>query len=194
MSHIAKQLWTWYTQVLQTRLMTKAGWIVIIQTRWHEDDLVGRLTDPRNPCFTEQRSQKVADHRLSGHRRRQRHPWARAGRGSLARTLRQRLFAEHKNHRQARFSGALPGFAVAGRRIVLSRRLDAHLQADERPPRQVQAQILRRERPRRVYSAGTRQNLSLDRGRRRRRPDLGDAGHLLAASGHANRGRGDGRA
>ena len=50
---IREDLWTWYTQVLQTRLMTKAGWIVIIQTRWHEDDLVGRLTDPRNPCFSE---------------------------------------------------------------------------------------------------------------------------------------------
>jgi predicted phage terminase large subunit-like protein len=55
---IREQLWTWYTQVLQTRLMTKSGWIVIIQTRWHEDDLVGRLTDPRNPCFTEQEAKK----------------------------------------------------------------------------------------------------------------------------------------
>jgi len=49
---IREQLWSWYTQVLQTRLMTKAGSIVIIQTRWHEDDLIGRLTDPQNPCYS----------------------------------------------------------------------------------------------------------------------------------------------
>jgi predicted phage terminase large subunit-like protein len=55
---IRDQLWTWYTQVLQTRLMTKTGWIIIIQTRWHEDDLVGRLTDPHNPYFSEQEAKK----------------------------------------------------------------------------------------------------------------------------------------
>ena len=49
---IREDLWKWYAQVLQTRLMTKAGAIVIIQTRWHEDDLIGRLTDPSNPCYS----------------------------------------------------------------------------------------------------------------------------------------------
>ena len=49
---IREDLWKWYTQVLQTRLMTKKGRIVIIQTRWHEDDLIGRLTDPTNPCYS----------------------------------------------------------------------------------------------------------------------------------------------
>jgi predicted phage terminase large subunit-like protein len=49
---IREQLWSWYTQVLQTRLMTKAGAITIIQTRWHEDDLIGRLTDPTNACYS----------------------------------------------------------------------------------------------------------------------------------------------
>ena len=29
-----------------TRLMTASASIVIVQTRWHEDDLIGRLTDP----------------------------------------------------------------------------------------------------------------------------------------------------
>jgi predicted phage terminase large subunit-like protein len=33
--------------------MTDSGSIIIIQTRWHEDDLVGRLTDPKNPCYVE---------------------------------------------------------------------------------------------------------------------------------------------
>lgn len=45
-------LWQWYTQVLRTRLMNKTGTIVIIQTRWNEDDLVGRLIDPMNPYYT----------------------------------------------------------------------------------------------------------------------------------------------
>lgn len=49
---VREKLWSWYTQVLQTRLMTKGGAIVIIQTRWHEDDLIGRLTDPQNPCYS----------------------------------------------------------------------------------------------------------------------------------------------
>ena len=55
---IREDLWRWYTQVLQTRLMTKAGCIVIIQTRWTEDDLVGRLTDPRNSCYSPAEAKK----------------------------------------------------------------------------------------------------------------------------------------
>ena len=35
-------LWEWYRQVLRTRLEPN-GAIVLIQTRWHEDDLAGRL-------------------------------------------------------------------------------------------------------------------------------------------------------
>lgn len=48
---IRETLWNWYNQVIKSRMMTKTGAIVIIQTRWHEDDLIGRLTDPSNPCF-----------------------------------------------------------------------------------------------------------------------------------------------
>lgn len=48
---IRDQLWTWFTQVIGTRLMTNDSWIMLIQTRWHEDDLVGRLTDPMNPFY-----------------------------------------------------------------------------------------------------------------------------------------------
>ena len=48
---IREQLWSWYTQVLQTRLMTKAGAIVIIQTRWHEDDLIGRSNRSAEPLL-----------------------------------------------------------------------------------------------------------------------------------------------
>ncbi len=34
--------WSWYTEVARTRLMP-GGKIVLCQTRWHEDDLAGRL-------------------------------------------------------------------------------------------------------------------------------------------------------
>jgi predicted phage terminase large subunit-like protein len=46
------KLWSWFNQVAKTRLLSSVGWIVIIQTRWHEDDLVGRLTDPQNPDYS----------------------------------------------------------------------------------------------------------------------------------------------
>ena len=49
---VRDHLWTWYNQVLKSRLMTKAGAIIIIMTRWHEDDLVGRLTDKTNPHYS----------------------------------------------------------------------------------------------------------------------------------------------
>lgn len=43
--------WQWFTQVLMTRLMGAAARVVICTTRWHEDDLVGRLTNPKNPYY-----------------------------------------------------------------------------------------------------------------------------------------------
>lgn len=43
--------WNWFTQDVMSRLMTDAGAVIIIMTRWHEDDIVGRITDPRNPCY-----------------------------------------------------------------------------------------------------------------------------------------------
>jgi predicted phage terminase large subunit-like protein len=47
-----EKLWNWFNQVARTRLMSYVGWIVIITTRWSEDDLVGRLTDPQNPSYS----------------------------------------------------------------------------------------------------------------------------------------------
>lgn len=49
-----EELWSWFNDTASTRLMSDTGSIIIISTRWHEDDLVGRLTDPANPCFNEQ--------------------------------------------------------------------------------------------------------------------------------------------
>ena len=43
--------WKWYNNVLKTRGMTDTAAIVLITTRWHEDDVVGRIIDPENPEY-----------------------------------------------------------------------------------------------------------------------------------------------
>lgn len=48
---IRASAWTWFNRVAATRLMTDQGAIVIIGTRWHPDDLIGRLTDPLNDFY-----------------------------------------------------------------------------------------------------------------------------------------------
>lgn len=49
---IRKEVWDWWVDVVTTRLMSDLGSIILVMTRWHDDDLVGRLTDPQNPCYT----------------------------------------------------------------------------------------------------------------------------------------------
>lgn len=39
-----KRVWEWYVNVLQTRLHNKSK-VILIMTRWHEDDLAGRLLE-----------------------------------------------------------------------------------------------------------------------------------------------------
>lgn len=39
-----EMIWNWYTSTAYTRLM-KGGAVILIQTRWHEDDLAGRLLE-----------------------------------------------------------------------------------------------------------------------------------------------------
>jgi predicted phage terminase large subunit-like protein len=41
---IRDKVWNWYTSTAYTRLMP-GGAVIVIQTRWHEDDLAGRLLD-----------------------------------------------------------------------------------------------------------------------------------------------------
>ena len=48
---IRDSLWAWFTQVIASRLMDETGKILLIQTRWHQDDLIGRLTDPHNSYY-----------------------------------------------------------------------------------------------------------------------------------------------
>lgn len=47
---LRNSIWTWFTRAARTRLMP-GGRILIIMTRWHEDDLLGRLTNPDNQHY-----------------------------------------------------------------------------------------------------------------------------------------------
>lgn len=50
---IRNSVWDWFHDVVKTRLMDANSVIILIMTRWHEDDLVGRLTDRDNPYYME---------------------------------------------------------------------------------------------------------------------------------------------
>lgn len=52
------KLWNWFRRVAMTRLMGSAARVVICMQRWHEDDLVGRLTDPKNPHYDPEEAKK----------------------------------------------------------------------------------------------------------------------------------------
>jgi predicted phage terminase large subunit-like protein len=41
-AHVRDKIWDWYKSDLLTRL-APGGWVILIQTRWHEDDLAGRI-------------------------------------------------------------------------------------------------------------------------------------------------------
>lgn len=43
-----ENIWKWFNAVVFTRTHSKSG-IVVVHTRWHEDDLIGRLCDPNHP-------------------------------------------------------------------------------------------------------------------------------------------------
>jgi len=45
------KVWKWFSSDLMSRMMTDMGAVIVIMTRWHEDDIIGRLTDPLNPFY-----------------------------------------------------------------------------------------------------------------------------------------------
>lgn len=47
---IRDQAWNWFTKVFMTRRMGKKL-VILTMTRWHSDDVIGRLTDPENPYY-----------------------------------------------------------------------------------------------------------------------------------------------
>ena len=51
---VREALWNWYNNVLRYRMMTQDAALVIIATRWNEDDIIGRHTDPTNPYYNEE--------------------------------------------------------------------------------------------------------------------------------------------
>jgi predicted phage terminase large subunit-like protein len=48
---IRDDAWNWFTRVALKRRMGKKL-VVITMTRWHSDDIIGRLTDPENPNYS----------------------------------------------------------------------------------------------------------------------------------------------
>lgn len=50
---IRDDVWEWYTRVSNSRVHALT-WVIIIATRWSEDDLIARLTDPSNPFYKEE--------------------------------------------------------------------------------------------------------------------------------------------
>jgi predicted phage terminase large subunit-like protein len=54
---IRNDIWEWFTKVVFSRCHALSA-IIIIMTRWHEDDIVGRLTNPRNPHYNAEEAAK----------------------------------------------------------------------------------------------------------------------------------------
>lgn len=40
-----KRVWDWYRSVFRLRLDTEDAWIIVVMTRWHEEDITGMLID-----------------------------------------------------------------------------------------------------------------------------------------------------
>jgi predicted phage terminase large subunit-like protein len=46
-----EKVWKWFTGTVMNRFMTDAGAMILVMTRWHEDDVIGRITDTENPNY-----------------------------------------------------------------------------------------------------------------------------------------------
>lgn len=62
---IRNKAWDWFTKVALYRRMGKRL-TVITMTRWHSDDIIGRLTDPDNPNYNAQEAAEWKIIRLPG--------------------------------------------------------------------------------------------------------------------------------
>jgi len=49
-----EKVWKWFTGTIMNRFMTDDGVMILVMTRWHEDDVIGRITDPENPNYSEE--------------------------------------------------------------------------------------------------------------------------------------------
>lgn len=62
---IRDQAWNWFTKVALYRRMGKKL-TIITMTRWHSDDIIGRLTDPENPHYNLEEANTWSIIRLPG--------------------------------------------------------------------------------------------------------------------------------
>lgn len=62
---IRDQAWEWFVKVALFRRMGKKL-TVLTMTRWHSDDIIGRLTDPENPKYDEREAAQWKIIRLPG--------------------------------------------------------------------------------------------------------------------------------
>lgn len=62
---IRDQAWNWFTKVALYRRMGKKL-TIITMTRWHSDDIIGRLTDPENPHYNAEEAKTWKIIRLPG--------------------------------------------------------------------------------------------------------------------------------
>lgn len=53
-----EKIWNWFVKVFLTRQMKVGASVVLVMTRWNEDDVVGRLTDPHNPAYNRDEAAK----------------------------------------------------------------------------------------------------------------------------------------
>ncbi len=111
---VREEVWEWVVKVAMTRRMSARSPVVIIMQRWHEDDPVGRITDPTNPKARPDLGLKVQDHRSAG---------ARGGRRSARPAEGQALWPLSKG--QPKFDEEFPGAAAAPRSDRLPRALPA---------------------------------------------------------------------
>lgn len=55
---VRDQAWNWFTKVAMTRRMGRKI-VILTFTRWHNDDPIGRLTDPENPHYNRKLAEKI---------------------------------------------------------------------------------------------------------------------------------------
>jgi len=58
---IRDRAWDWYTSVAYTRLEEKSSAVVVIMTRWHEDDLAGRMIAKDNEALSDPNSERFLE-------------------------------------------------------------------------------------------------------------------------------------
>ena len=50
--------WSWFWDVFMSRMKDESGRVALVMTRWHEDDIIGRLIDPKNEHYNKAEAAK----------------------------------------------------------------------------------------------------------------------------------------